>query len=456
MDAAKLAGERVDPLDDGARERVITEERFVEVLREAAPQKELFSFFATLPADPARWKKRHCTPVLERSHAFETFLDDYHARSNRRFVYLAELNASVRNFAEVAHVLNHLDVRFSAYDVRFGSADDAHLDRLDSFRADLTRASRFANESIVKLLLALRDEAIGFGLQVPELTPLGGHVPEERGRERLPHDVGHDTADGEGGAVAVILNGFLQLWERVRRLGESLPRSNGPHCVDFVRQHFPETQARNFQAAVHNLQSSYDTFVKPTRAHEEVDGLKRLRGHVSLALHLFEVSNHLIHFYERHESDETRGSTKARIAAIVPPDAVLEQAILFAVRHAVGVLAAAQPLVQKLLPQFVQQRTLDVDVPDGGILHARPLSLIVGVVRKHGKPVEIVIDAESASASSLMGLILFIGRHPEVRKVSFRGDRAPLDDLRRLFESGLGEHGLEKLPTELAYLKQQQ
>src|SRR5262245_60782746 len=153
MDATKLADERVDPLDEGARERVISEERFIELLREAPPQRELFSFFATLPLDPARWKKRHCAPVLEKSHAFETFLDDYHSRSNRRFVYFAELNASVRNFAEVAHTLNHLDVRFSAYDVRFAAADEAHLDGLDTFRADLTRAIRFANESIVKLLV---------------------------------------------------------------------------------------------------------------------------------------------------------------------------------------------------------------------------------------------------------------------------------------------------------------
>jgi len=454
MDPTPLSAERVDPREDGARERVITEERFIEILREAAPQRELFSFFATLPLDPGRWKKRHCSPVLERSHAFETFLDDYHARSNRRFVYLAELNASVRNFAVVAHTLNHLDVRFAAYDVRFAADDAAHLDALDAFRGDLTRAIRFANESIVKLLLATREEALRFGLAIPELTPLGGHVPEERGRERLPRDLDQAAVDEPGGAVAVILNGFLQLWEKVRRLAEVLPRSDGPQLTLFVREHLPETQARNFQAAVHNLQSSYDTIVKPTRIHEEIEGLRRLRGHVSLALHLFEVANHLIHFYERHESDESRGTTKARIAAIVAPESVLEQAVMFAARHAVGVFSAALPIVHELLPRFVQQRTLDVAVPDGGILHARPLSLIVGVVRKHGKPVEIVIDGEAAAASSLMGLILFIGRHPGVRRVSFRGDRAPLEHLRLLFEHGLGERGLERLPPELGYLRQ--
>jgi phosphotransferase system HPr-like phosphotransfer protein len=453
MEPMTAPGERVDAQDDGARERVITEQRFVELLKEAEPQKELFSFLAKLPRDPARWKKRHCSAVLEKSHAFETFLDDFSARGNRRFVYFAELNACVRNFAEVAHVLNHLDVRFSAYDVRFGADDAAHLDGLDAFRADLTGAIRFANESIVGLLVALSDEGRAFGLQVPELTPLGGHVPEERGRDRLPHDLDQEDVDGKGGAVAVILNGVLQLWEKARRLGEALPKTSGPALRQFVRDHLPETMARNFQSAVHNLQSSYDTFVKPTRAHEENAELRRLRGHVSLALHLFEVANQLIHFYERHETEELRGSTRARIAAIVAPESVLEQAVLFAAKHAVAVLAGTQALVQGLLPQFVQQRTLEVAVPDGGILHARPLSLIVGIVRKHGKPVEIVIDGDATSASSLMGLILFIGRHPDVRRVTFRGDRAPLDHLKLLFEGGLGERGLDDLPQELGYLK---
>jgi len=34
----------------------------------------------------------------------------------------------------------------------------------------------------------------------------------------------------------------------------------------------------------------------------------------------------------------------------------------------------------------------------------------------------------------------------------FRGDENPLRDIRRLFESQLGEDGLDALPPELAYL----
>lgn len=442
-----------DAKDEGAHVRVIGEERFVEILRESAANKELLSFFEVAPLEPARWKKRHCSALLERTRWFETLLDDYHARTNRRFVYFAELNASLRNFAEVAQTLHHVDVRFSAYDVRLAESTDEHLDRLDSFRAALARAIAWAGGAIVKLLLAFREEAIRLGFVVPELKPVGGHVPEETVRERLPHDLDQEDVDEKGGPVAVILNEVLRLAERCQRLEEHLRRAGEAAMKDLVREHLPETQTRNYRAAAHNLQSSYDTWIKPTRQHESVPGLRRLRGHVSLALHLFEVANQLIHFYERHESDEIRAATKARISAIIPPNEVLEQAVRFAVGNAVRVIGACVPIAQELLPRFVHQQLLELEVPEGGILHARPLSLIVGVVRKHGKPVEMIIEGQAQSASTLMGLILFVGKFPRARMLAFRGDRTPLEHLRLLFAARLGDAGLDKLPQELAYLR---
>ena len=106
------------------------------------------------------------------------------------------------------------------------------------------------------------------------------------------------------------------------------------------------------------------------------------------------------------------------------------------------------------MPLLVKQQVLELEIPHDGMLHARPLSLIVKIVRRHGTAVEMVIDDDSAVASSIMELILFIGRRPDARKVSFRGDQRPLEDLRILFEAGLGENGLEKLPESLAYLRE--
>ena len=87
------------------------------------------------------------------------------------------------------------------------------------------------------------------------------------------------------------------------------------------------------------------------------------------------------------------------------------------------------------------------------MLHARPLSLIVSIVRHHGTAVDLVIDGESSVANSIMGLILFVGRHTGAQEVRFRGDRRPLEDLRLLFEHGLGENGMDHFPEQLWYLR---
>ena len=307
--------------------------------------------------------------MLEKSHEFETFLDDYHARSNRRFVYFAELNASVRNFADVAHVLNHLDVRFSAYDVRF--ADERR-------GAPSTRSTRSAPSSPRDPLRERVDREAAGGAARRRRASSGSRCrssrrsaatfPRSAARVRLPHDLDHEEVDGQGGAVAVLLNGFLQRAEQVQRLRRARCRRRAAaRWSSSCATTSPRPRRATSRAAVHNLQSSYDTYVKPTRAHQEVDGLQRFRGHVSLALHLFEVANHLIHFYERHESEEiARHRRRSASRRSSRASRCSHHVVQFAARHAVAMLAAAQPLVQALLPRFAQQRTLELAVPDGG------------------------------------------------------------------------------------------
>ena len=51
--------------DDGARDQVISEEQFIRILAEAAEQKAFFAFYELAPADASRWKRRHCTALVE-------------------------------------------------------------------------------------------------------------------------------------------------------------------------------------------------------------------------------------------------------------------------------------------------------------------------------------------------------------------------------------------------------
>ena len=131
---------------------------------------------------------------------------------------------------------------------------------------------------------------------------------------------------------------------------------------------------------------------------------------------------------------------------------VMRQAVFFCLYQASRILLEIRAKVTELLKSFTEREELELTIPDGGILHARPLSLIVSVVRHHGTAVDMEIEGDETSANSIMGLIMLAGRHPGVRTVAFRGDRRPLHDLRLLFEHGLGEQGTDGFPGELHYL----
>ena len=83
-------------------------------------------------------------------------------------------------------------------------------------------------------------------------------------------------------------------------------------------------------------------------------------------------------------------------------------------------------------------------------IHARPAALITKIVNHHGTPVTLTIGGETCYAGSITKVMLLAGSQHAVREVTFTGDAAPIGDLERLFDGGLGESGA--LPDELAYL----
>jgi len=91
-------------------------------------------------------------------------------------------------------------------------------------------------------------------------------------------------------------------------------------------------------------------------------------------------------------------------------------------------------------------------IPDGLILHARPISLIVGIVNHHRVPVEAEIEGHKCSAASIMQMLVLAGSHSSHQSINFSGDNKVLAELEMLFAAALGEEGFDKLPPELQYL----
>lgn len=421
------------------------------MVRGAAPQTALFALFDVLPRKPDELTRKQYWVLEAAAHELETWLDQFGARENKTWVTYAELNASVRNLALAAHTLSHVMFRFGTYGVRLEARTESGESHLVAFMNSLAECMRYLGRSILALIAAMRAEAERLGASPAPAAATRAHDAEIKAfRLLLPADLGEEKRADGADAIARLLNDFLEITREAQRVREKRP-ARGASLRAFMAEFLPEEKARFYKQGVHSLQSRYDTHVKPT-AHHEKPELQRLRGHISLAYHLLEVVNELVHFHERHQSE--KAIAHAAISRVVPIDELLEQIVRFALRWAAEVMVVVEPMVRELVPQFTRQGAIELALPDGIHLHARPLNLIARVVRRHGKPVEIVVGDEAASANSLMGLILFVGRHPQRRSYSFRGDQAPLAHLQLLFRCGLGEHGLDKLPPELQYLRE--
>ncbi len=432
-------------MPQAGQDSIISEDAFRLLFAE---QASTFLEFTNLllQKEPNSWFKRHYSELVARAHEIETFLDDFGARHNRSFGQLVELVACLRGFGKVAVALKHLGYRLSRYVTCLSG------EWLEEFRAETDRTEEFLDGSILALVRAIHEELTGLRVAIPTGVRADATVAEEGTRRLLPHDIDGEVVVEEDARIAEVATAFIDVADSFAWVAEAAPRSEG-ELRAFVLKQLDEERSRDYEARVHSLQSRYDTYIAGTSAEKANDPLRGLRGHASLALHLLEMGTELVHFYVRHENDVRFEGVKERVARLIDKRLVLERAVGYAFRSACVILGEGKAFAAEVLRSFVKVCEVELPIPDGETLHARPISLIVKVVQHHGTHVEMSIGEERCSAGSIMEMIMAVGQAPDARTVGFKGDERPLGDLRLLFESGLGEGGMGSLPESLAYLR---
>ncbi|MDF1836343.1 MAG: HPr family phosphocarrier protein [Planctomycetota bacterium] len=427
-------------------ETIIPETGFADLLDGIAGGFASFSS-AVLVSEEARWPKRFYFRLHVEADELEVQLDDYGARHNSAFCLLTELTASIRGFASAGLSLTHLSKRIDGYGIYQAMDPSQELMLQDG----LEQARAFVQSSICRFIEAwwAECELRGFGLQRGSTPPEA--LPAAR-RFRLPRDLGNEDLADEELRIAEVASKYLQAVEMLESCG--LHQEADPHTRRKLLQSCCTEQiARVFEATVHNLQSAYDTYIGNSRVEGEDGRLRQLRGHISASLHLLEAVTHLTHFVERHESGQREDVAEVPLAEVVNRDEVQDLILNKLLAGALLALSAGSPLAEELLPRYTDMQTLTVELAPHLALHARPASLIVAIVTFHGTPVEMQIGDSVANAASILEVMVLVGSNSEARVFGFRGDSKPLNDIRQLFEVGLGEEGLEKLPGQLSYLR---
>ncbi len=430
----------------GSLEEICTEAEFIPIL--LGRTERLIRLLGGIrnPVATADFDKTLYAALADACHDTESFLDDFDARGNRTFVVLTELVASLRGFASVGYTLEHVRHRFAKSYMR--GADTLDVE----FMTETTATLQFCEEAVKALVEAINEEWRSIlGAEIaPSDVPRGSN---RSARRKLPHNVDEEEILNEDRKIAEIAAQYAAAWEILDRESPRRPFPDSDAMKRFVLDHCYEGQCRSMEARIHNLQSKYDTFVKSTVLEARDPDLRRLRGFISVVLHLCESLTLLVHFYERHENDIRCEKTKERIAAVVNKSRVLDRIVNYALLYSHRYLAEGVEVARRVLARYTREETVALDLPSGIVLHARPASLIAKVVSHHGTPVQMVIGNTTCNAGSLMQVILAAGANPGARRVTFRGDHRPIRDLRILFESGLGDSGPTSLPEALAYLR---
>jgi phosphotransferase system HPr-like phosphotransfer protein len=425
-------------------DREIGEGRFVELLSaEAAP---LFAVLAGLRSTAREQLGRaQFARLLHECHELESFLDDHGARLNRRFATFTELVASMRSFAITGYAMAHLRSRLASYGREAWGSAGVVVD------SGTENGWGFVLASVDRLASGMEREAVELG--VPDaLTGAPAELDGGSVRFRLPHDIGEDQDGDDPQRVAELVSRYLQAEEMLADL-DVRPIADAEVRRDYVGRSCREEQARVYEATVHNLQSTYDTHIKNTSLEASDRRLPAIRGRASAALHLLEGVTQLAHFHERHESKVGSTRAAALLAELVDPDRVQEVLVNDLLVAAASLLAEGRAVAEALLGDYTRVRELEVELPPGVSLHARPVALIVGIVTHFGTPVEVEIGGRRCNAGSILEVLMAIGAAPDSSQFVFRGDERPLEHIALLFEHDLGEGEVFDLPNDLGYLR---
>ncbi|RLC00214.1 MAG: HPr family phosphocarrier protein, partial [Deltaproteobacteria bacterium] len=230
---------------------------------------------------------------------------------------------------------------------------------------------------------------------------------------------------------------------------------------ELVPEQINEVTIRRYEMLIHNIQSSFDSYVVNTKSSSENLILEQLRSHFSIVFQLLQVTGRLLHFYERHLHDigfkDVYKNVSISLSNLLDPDVLLDRAINFSLFYTWKFLSSGKALAHRILNENMETSTIEVGIPKDRGFHSRPSLLVAKIVQHYGGEVKMHVNNDIFDASSVLDIQWAGGKikKEEVENVQFMGDVRALNDLKILAGVNYGEDHMGKgipLPKELSYL----
>jgi len=389
--------------------------------------------------------------LVSSSMLLEDFLDFHGAKNNKNWYFYRELTATVRHLSLAANFQKHISNRLVFYD----------LVDIGDFPREGESTLEFLTSVLMKMAPVILKEAQRLKIRIPETLFSTADFPSMVTSEMLDYDIDDKDKDQQKKNIVKISSEFLNIAKSFDQLKFYEPYSH-KEILAIVPNKINEVEIRRYEMLVHNLQSSFDTYVIHGGFRFGNRELKRLRCHFSVVFHLLQMVGRLLHFYERHLHEagykNTYKKVQVSLSNLGNPKILLDRTINYGLFYACHFLTIGIELAQQILNENIERSTIKVGVPVKLGFHGRPCLLVAKIVQNYGGQVELCVGSDRFDASSVLDLQWAGGKiqKENLTEVIFEGDARTLKDIQILSRVNYGEDTMGKgvpLPKELSYLK---
>lgn len=400
-----------------------------------------------------RFTKRLFANFIGSSRVLEDFLDYHGAKNNKNWFFYRELSASVRHISMGSYCQRHILTRLAFYDIG----------DISRFETDGKRMLDFLTDCLRDLAPAILDEAKRLNIEIPECHYTADHFPSTTTNERLEHDIDAcERREHQRSYLVKIASEFLNIAKQFNRHAFHEPYS--PERIrELVTEGVNEVEVRRYEMLVHNLQSSFDTYVIHGGFEMREQKLLKLRSHFSVVFHLLQMMGKLLHFYERHLHDASykniHRQVQHRLAELIDPDQLLDRTVNYGLYYVCHFLASGTDVAREVLNENIERSSVRVGIPVPRGFHSRPSLLVAKIVQHYGGKVDLCAGDSRFDAGSVLDIQWAGGKilNENITQVVFEGDARSLEDLKILASANYGEDTMGNdipLPRELSYLRE--
>jgi len=399
----------------------------------------------------SHFTQKFFSTLASASTLLEDFLDYHGAKNNKNWYLFRELTAAMRHIGLASNFQKHISNRLRYYDLPDSS----------DFQDESEATLQFLKECLQKMAPIVLNEAQRLNIRLPEDRFQASDFPNIQTTDNLEYDIDDENKAQQKQNIVKIASEFLDLVKNFDQI-KFYERYSFQEILAIVPDKVNEVEIRRYEMLVHNLQSSFDTYVIHGGFRFGNRKLKQLRGFFSVVFHLLQMVGRLLHFYERHLYEAGYKNTYKKVhdqlCALINPEQVLDYTINYGLYSVCHFMALGRDHARMILNENIERSSIRVGVPQKLGFHARPSLLVAKIVQHYGGQVELVINEDRFDASSVLDIQWAGGKiqKENLKEVIFEGDSRTLKDIEILAGVNYGEDLMGKgvpLPKELKYLK---